>query len=690
MIHMSYDSSLVIGSAVVAVIACYLAISLEQLIYNLKHQQYKKIALIGCGLIFGFAIWSMHFIGMFACHLPEGHHFDVGLTLFSYCIAALASTFAIWLTTRETLPLGRLVLGSVLMGLGISGMHYVGMIALSVPDYSIHYDSLIVIFSVLIAISGSGLAFWLAFKYKNSVYYKKAYKFATACMFAFSIVGMHYTGMMAVTFEVIDRVTLGDLHDQPAQGIVLIAVIFVTCLIMVAAFAVAILELRLEERNLQLLQANKELENLALLDNLTKLPNRLFLVEYTDALFAENRLDDGKIAFIYIDLDRFKSVNDAFGHHVGDELLVKFAQRMHAQLNEQQKLIRVGGDEFVLIVEQTTQQQTEEIASKYLQCIQESFLIAGREINISASIGVVFYPEHGNNLQDLLINADAAMMLSKEQGRNTYSVFNHSIDQQKNNRSQSKLINDLYKAVEEQQFVLFYQPKFTADSKICGVEALIRWKHPNLGLLAPGMFIDGAEQTGLIIRMGYWALEQACAQMQSWRERGFEFNTVAVNLSAVQFEHKHLIKTLEALIRKYAIDPGSLIIEITESTAMHHIDSSIQTFEKLRDLGIQLAIDDFGTGHSSFLYLKDLPVDELKIDREFIRNLSCGSKEEIILESIIQLAKRLGLVVTAEGVETEQQADILKRLGCQQLQGYLLGMPLPVQRLEESYPVVVV
>lgn len=387
-------------------------------------------------------------------------------------------------------------------------------------------------------------------------------------------------------------------------------------------------------------------------------------------------------------MDRFKSVNDAFGHHVGDELLVKFAQRMHAQLNEQQKLIRVGGDEFVLIVEQTTQQQTEEIASKYLQCIQESFLIAGREINISASIGVVFYPEHGNNLQDLLINADAAMMLSKEQGRNTYSVFNHSIDQQKNNRSQSKLIKDLYKAVEEQQFVLFYQPKFTADSKICGVEALIRWKHPNLGLLAPGMFIDGAEQTGLIIRMGYWALEQACAQMQSWRERGFEFNTVAVNLSAVQFEHKHLIKTLEALIRKYAIDPGSLIIEITESTAMHHIDSSIQTFEKLRDLGIQLAIDDFGTGHSSFLYLKDLPVDELKIDREFIRNLSCGSKEEIILESIIQLAKRLGLVVTAEGVETEQQADILKRLGCQQLQGYLLGMPLPVQRLEESYPVV--
>ena len=188
--------------------------------------------------------------------------------------------------------------------------------------------------------------------------------------------------------------------------------------------------------------------------------------------------------------------------------------------------------------------------------------------------------------------------------------------------------------------------------------------------------------------MGYWALEQACSQLHEWKEKGVVFSSVAVNLSAIQFEHKQLICRLEALIQKYQIAPGSLIIEITESTAMHHIETSIQTFEKLRALGIRLAIDDFGTGHSSFLYLKDLPVDELKIDREFIRNLTPNSKEEIILESIIQLAKRLGLVVTAEGVETELQAEILKRLGCQQLQGYLLGMPLPVQRLEESYAVV--
>lgn len=685
MIHMSYDSNLVIGSAFVAVIICYLAISLEQLIFKQNNAKLQKVILCACGMVFGFAIWAMHFVGMLACHLPEGYSFDPGLTFFSYVIAAVASTFAIWLTTRDTLPILRLLLGALLLGLGISGMHYVGMMGLRLPMHEIYYDPFLVVFSILIGISGSGLSFWLTFKYKKAVQHKQFLKIAVSFMIALSIVGMHYTGMAAASFYPIHESEHLLNHFHEGQGLILFAMIFISSLILVAAFAVAILELRLEERNLQLLSANKELENLALQDNLTKLPNRLFLLDYTNSLFTTYRDGESKITFIYIDLDRFKSVNDAFGHHIGDELLVKLAQRLHVLLNDHQKLIRLGGDEFLLILEQSTQQQAEEIANLLLQNIQESFHVSGREINISASIGIVFYPEHGHNLQDLLINADTAMMLSKEQGRNTYSIFNHSLAQQQTSRSQSKLINDLYKAVEEQQFILFYQPKFTADYKICGVEALIRWKHPSLGLLAPSMFIEGAEQTGLIIRMGYWALEQAGMQIQSWKKKGYELGPIAVNLSAVQFEHKHLIETLKNLIQKYQLSSGSLIIEITESTVMHHIDTSISTFEKLRDLGIKLAIDDFGTGHSSFLYLKDLPVDELKIDREFIRDLTSGSKEEIILESIIQLAIRLGLVVTAEGVETEQQAEILKRLGCQQLQGYLLGMPLPVDRLEENY-----
>ncbi|WP_089604265.1 EAL domain-containing protein [Acinetobacter piscicola] len=687
MSYMGYDTTLVIGSACVAVIICYVAISLEQLIFKQQTTHIKKLMMCVCGMLFGFAIWAMHFVGMLACHLPEGYSFDVSLTIISYVIAAIASTFAVWLTTRDTLPIVRLILGAVLMGLGVSGMHYVGMLGLNVPDQLVYYNIPLVVFSVLIAISGAGLSFWLAFKYKNTFHHKALYKIAVSFMIAFSIVGMHYTGMASATFYSVGDIVYVTQHIQERQDILLFTIIFVTSLVLVSAFSVAILEKRLEERNLQLLQVNKELESLALQDNLTKLPNRLFLVEYTDALFLESKEKRSKIALIYIDLDRFKSVNDAFGHHVGDELLVKLAQRLYPLLEQGQKLIRIGGDEFILIAESVNKTQTEKIAELVLHKIQDSFQISGKEINISASIGIVFFPDNGKSLQDLLINADSAMMQSKEQGRNTFSIYSNSSDQQLLSRSQSKLINDLYKAVEDQQFILFYQPKFTADYQICGVEALIRWKHPTLGLLAPGMFIEGAEQTGLIIRMGYWALEQACMQMREWGEKQYAFGPIAVNLSAVQFEHKHLIESLEKLIKKYNVKSGNLIIEITESTAMHHISSSIQTFEKLRNLGIKLAIDDFGTGHSSFLYLKDLPVDELKIDREFIRNLSVGSKEEIILESIIQLAIRLGLVVTAEGVETEQQAAILKRLGCQQLQGYLLGMPLPVDRLESCYPV---
>jgi diguanylate cyclase (GGDEF)-like protein len=679
---MHYDFSLVIVSIIITILACYFTVSFEQLLFRGLGQKYEKMLLIISGLTLGAAIWCMHFTGMLACHLPVDYSLDYGLTFVSYLIAFIASTFAIWLTTRETLPFGRLVLGAVLMGMGIAGMHYTGLMALVLNQHQIYYDPLLTIFSVLIAIAGSGLTFWLIFKYKNAAQKKLLIKISLVGMMALTIVAIHYVGMGAIVFHAIaaDRMVT---HYQTGQGLILLSVILVTSLIFLAAFCVAILEQRLEVRNIQLSKANRELANQAVQDNLTQLPNRLFLAEYSHFLFTDHRYRNDKIAFLYIDLDRFKAVNDVFGHHIGDQLLVQLASRIQHKLKPNEKLLRLGGDEFLMVLEQATLEHAIAKAEQLLGQIQDSFLIAGKEINISSSIGIALYPDHGNNLQDLLINADAAMLTSKYQGRNTYSLFSYSADQQET-KSQTKLINDLYKAVEEKQFVLFYQPKFTTrDYAICGVEALIRWNHPSLGMLTPNMFIGGAEKTGLIIQMGYWALEQACKQIQIWEQNGSNYFPVAVNLSAVQFEHKHLFSTLENLFDKYQINPNHLAIEITESTAMHHVDSTIRCFEQLRQMGIKLAIDDFGTGHSSFLYLKNLPVDELKIDREFIRDLAVGSKDEMILESIIQLAIKLGLVVTAEGVETPLQADILTRLGCQQLQGFLLGMPMDVNRLEK-------
>ena len=682
MVHTHYNVSLIAGSVIVALVVCYFAISIEQLLFKGLRKELQKIVLLISGATLGAAIWCMHFMGMLACDFPAPYHFDQMLTVASYLIAFLASTFAIWINTRPYLSVVRLVLGSLLMGLAITGMHYVGMMGLMVEGHKAHYNLFLVLCSILIAISGTGFTFWLSFKYKNTVKRKVLFHMMMALMLAISIIGMHYTGMTAVQWYAIEGVVPHQLIASE-QGILLFSAVFVTSLILMAAFAVAIMDQRLEERSRQLFKLNQQLANQAFQDSLTQLPNRAFLNEYAASLFSYHQYHHQKLAFLYIDLDQFKTVNDGFGHHFGDQLLVQVTARIHRKLSQQQKLIRIGGDEFLLVIERATLEQTVQMAEEILMAIQERFLITWKEINVSASIGIAMYPEHGQTLQDLLMNADAAMLASKFQGRNTYSIYNYRIAQQ-DIKSQSQLINDLYKAVEEQQFTLLYQPKFTCKTHhICGVEALIRWQHPTLGLIGPQMFIRGAEQTGLIIQMGYWVIEEALKQIQRWERAGRHYFPIAVNLSAIQFEHKNLFATLEQLFEKYPVNPQHLMLEVTESTAMHHIETSIQSFKRLRAMGIQLSIDDFGTGHSSFLYLKNLPVNELKIDRGFIMDLTENSKDEMIVESIIQLAIKLGLLVTVEGVESQQQADILTALGCQQLQGYLLAKPMPIDELEK-------
>ncbi|MDU6100566.1 MAG: diguanylate cyclase, partial [Acinetobacter sp.] len=571
--HVDYDSTLIVGSFIAAGFICYIVISMEQLIFKQLYKKFESLILFINGLLLALAISIVHIVGIQAYHLFDTAHSNIPLIAISYAISALLSCIAMWLTSRFTLPLFRLILSSIIMGIGISASYYISMLGWNINVYKKDYTSFLLLFSVLIAMSGSGLAFLLAYKLKDTERYRLTLKIAFSVMMTLSIMGMHYTALIAtnITDKFISQY-------QAEHDLLLFTIILVTCLVLVASFIVAMLEQRLTQQNLELRKANKELANLSIQDNLTKLPNRLYLVDYAEVLLSDHRYKDQKIAFLYIDLDRFKSVNDAFGHHMGDQLLIQMANRLHWQLNEKCKLLRIGGDEFLLIAENTNADEAVILAEKVLQLIQESYQISGKEINISASLGVALFPEHGQNVQDLLMNADAAMLMSKEQGRNTYTIFSYSTHQQET-RSQSKLINDLYKAVEEKQFILYYQPKFNTNLEVCGVEALIRWNHPALGILTPHMFIEGAEKTGLIIPMGYWALEQACLQIQEWERSNTPFYPVAVNLSALQFENKKLFSTLEALLKKYQIQPHHLIVEITESTAMRHIDLSIRACE---------------------------------------------------------------------------------------------------------------
>jgi diguanylate cyclase (GGDEF)-like protein len=567
-------------------------------------------------------------------------------------------------------------MGSILVGLGISGMHYTGVMGLNVPEHVIHYNMFWVITSIITMIIATLVSFGLGNQYHHQNE-KKQYGILllVAVIFALGIVSMHYMGLTAIEFwHMADRKHLPIVQSNP---IFIFSLIVTISLVLAIIFFVSSLERRLKEKEHALSSLNQQLKKVAQQDHLTKLPNRFFLNEHIPKILAA----DNRIAFLHIDLDVFKVINDAYGHQVGDQLLQQVGARINQVIFKNMTFIHLGGDEFLLITAEVRTERLKFIASRILREIHHSYFINGEEIKISASMGIAIYLEHGKNLQELLINADIAMYAAKASGGNSYSFFDASIDTQKI-KERLQLLNELNRAIAEEQFILLYQPKYTAQVQLCGVEALIRWQHPKLGIVEPNYFIQMIENTGLIIDIGYWVIEQACKQIQQWeQEEKFCYLPLSINLSALQFEHANLLAQLGSSLNKYQIAPQHLMIEVTETTAMRKVDETVQTFQALSALGVLIAIDDFGTGYSSFAYLKDFPVDELKIDSGFILNVESNSKQEIILASIIDLATKLGLIVTAEGVENAQQVAVLTRLGCHQIQGFYFSKPVAVTEL---------
>jgi len=428
-----------------------------------------------------------------------------------------------------------------------------------------------------------------------------------------------------------------------------------------------------------LTKANHELTHLALHDMLTGLPNRTLLADRIQQAIQRVNEEGGCFALMFIDLDGFKPVNDAFGHHMGDQLLQEVGLRLREDLRSQDTLARIGGDEFVLLVQLTQPEDALRLAERQVGLINQSFHVAEHELKISASIGIALFPGNGATPQELLMNADAAMYHAKGMGKNGYSFFDVSMNT--NARKQLQLLQDLRNAVEHEQFRLYYQPKFDALSgRPVGAEALLRWEHPQEGLLLPDKFIELAEKTGLIIPIGDWVLNEACRQMQVWYAQGYQDWRIAVNLSALQFCHAGLVKSVANALERHRLPANSLTLEITETTAMSDADASMTVLQKLSDMGVDLSIDDFGTGYSSLMYLKRLPANELKIDRGFVRDLEHDSDDAAIVSAIVALGQALGLRIVAEGVETDVQQRFLTRLGCDSLQGYLLGHPLPADK----------
>jgi diguanylate cyclase (GGDEF)-like protein len=675
----SYSPTLVIISLCVAILASYTALDLSGRIATAKGRA-VHLWTAGGAIAMGVGVWSMHFIGMLAFNLPVDLGYDITITLLSLLIGVLSSGFALWLVSQPQLPAWQLAFGALVMGAGISAMHYTGMAAMRMQP-GIDYDPTLFGASLMIAVGASGAALWIAFRLRQHAPYVRLIRGGAAVIMGIAIVGMHYTGMAAARFA--DGSFCGaaasGLNGKGLDNLVLIT----TLAVLSIALLTSILDARLEARTASLAQslteANRELTQLALHDTLTGLPNRTLLADRIDQAMSRVQEEGDCFALMFIDLDGFKPVNDAFGHHMGDLLLREVALRLREDLRSQDTLARIGGDEFVLLVQLSEQIDALNLAARQVGLIARPFRVAEHDLQISASIGIALFPGNGQSASELLMNADAAMYHAKNAGKNGYSFFDASMNS--NARKQLQLLQDLRNAVEHQQFSLHYQPKFdAANGRPVGAEALLRWEHPTQGMLLPDKFIELAEKTGLIIPIGEWVLNEACRQMREWYVMGYTGWRIAVNLSAIQFCHAGLVQSVARALARHHLPANSLTLEITETTAMSDADASMTVLQELSEMGVDLSIDDFGTGYSSLMYLKRLPANELKIDRGFVRDLEHDSDDAAIVSAIVALGQALGLRIVAEGVETGSQQDFLTQLGCDSLQGYLLGHPLPAER----------
>lgn len=689
-LELRFDLGVVALSYLTAAFASYVALDLAQRVRT-PDRMLARVWWVAGSLSMGTGIWAMHFVGMLALQLPFPVGYDTLVTLLSWVAAVGVSAIALRVAAQDTLTPARLALGAFSMGAGICTMHYTGMAALVLaPGIRWHWG--LVAASALVATVAAAAALCIFFLLRRlPKAWARAGQVGAALVMGAAVAGMHYTGMAAagvaagsvcLSADSLRGDNLGNLVAGATFGLLLLTLF------------TSAMDARSQHRSQRLQQslqdATAALHERALRDPLTGLANRQLLDDRLQHAAARGRREGDRLALLAVNLDGFKPINDSYGLAAGDHVLRETARRLQSLARGDDTLARLGADEFVLLLEgDVAEAVLAQVAQRLLDALAEPMQdvpgAGSQPLRLSASVGIVLYAGHEPG-EALIAQADSAAQSVKRAGGNGFAFFEAHM--QADMREQVELARDLRAALAGEPgagaLALHYQPKVaTTEGQVAGVEALLRWQHPQRGGVSPAMFIPVAERFGLIMPLGDWVITESCRQIAAWREVGLQMR-VAINLSVQQLRQPDaLVKRFEDALAEYDIDARQLTCEITESVAMDDAAATERTLQRLAALGLALSIDDFGTGYSSLAYLRRLPVSQLKIDRSFVQDLETSADARAIVKAVIELAHALGLQVVAEGVETEGQAEVLRGKRCDKLQGFLYARPMPADQLRD-------
>ncbi|WP_042202443.1 putative bifunctional diguanylate cyclase/phosphodiesterase [Paenibacillus camerounensis] len=658
-----YNTWIVLLSFALAVTAAYSALNLISQVTR-STGRIRRLWLMSAACVLGSGMWAMHFVGMMASHFPFEVSYRPGRAVLSLLIIMLSSLAALWIATVPRQRMRRLILSGGILGTGISVMHYTGISSMEMEG-TIQFEPFAQGISILIALLSSYMGIFLFHRFREQEYLDKRWKLGSAVFIGFAVTGMHY-------------VSLRTSHIQYDSWLGAKPVVMGTDVILLTGVSLVTLFMLVISGGAVLLDRHV-LERMAYNDPLTELPNRHGLERY----FKEEFFGVNSGAVFFVDLDRFKSINDTLGHDIGDLLLQEVADRLRTCVGSQGRVFRLGGDEFLIALPDSSIENAQTQAQHILQELKKSYSIEGNELYVTASVGISMSPAHGTDRSALMKAADTALYTSKDSGKNKFSVFDQEMNRYQLRRM--SLEKDLRKALARSEFMVVYQPKWDSLMNVTvGLEALLRWKHPEHGIISPAEFIPIAEETGLIVPITYWMLHDVCAQNMSWHKDQVANVPVSINMSARMFENGSLYEVVEEALTSSGLEAHFLELEITESIAMNNMEETVAQLSKLRDIGVRVSLDDFGTGFSSLGNLDEIPVNTLKIDQVFIRKSKMHSKKAII-SNIIAIASNLNMEVVAEGVETPEQIELLQSLGCRVMQGFYYGRPMPVNELGQWF-----